>query len=140
MVLFTALAGLAGTFIKDLITGKPAGSTLKGIGSSAIKAVKSAGSGIVKAVSPVFRASSPLDFIKKVGEAGLGVAGEIGKGIQTGEKLLDVLDVAAPLLGKTGESASGAIGEGIKFASGAQERLTRLSSGATQVGDILAGI
>lgn len=139
MVLFTALAGLAGTFIKDLITGKPAGSTLKGIGSSAVKAVKNVGSGVVKAVKPIFTSANPLDFVRNVAQAGLGVAGEIGKGIKTGEKLLDVLDVAAPLLGKTGETASGAIGEGIKFAGGARDKLTRLSSGANQIGDILAG-
>ena len=102
MVLFAALAGLASTFIKDLVTGKPAGSTLRGIGSGVVKSVKDVGVSTFKGFKGIFTAPTLTQGIAAAGKFATDV-GAASTGLSTvsrGAGKLSVLGGGATDLSK----------------------------------------
>lgn len=134
------LGSLAGSFVRDLVTGKKAGSTLSEIGSSAMKSIKSLGEGVVKGAKRIFGAGSFGEAVSAAGSVGGELAGTIGKGIETGKGLLDVVDIVGPLIGKDTSKIRAAGDKGIEMASEGQAKLFDIGSGLGKSGAILQGL
>lgn len=139
-LLLGGLGSIAGSFIRDLVTGKKAGTSLGQIGSSAVKGIKSLGSSVAKGAKRIFGASSFSEGISEAGKVAKELGGTLGKGIKAGEGFLDVAKAVAPVFG-VDTSALDAFGEQAKSIGGqGQSKLFELSGGLEKSSGILAGM
>lgn len=147
MSFFSGLGDIAGGFIADLVTGQAAGThTSRGlgkIGSSAVKAAKDIGSSTIKAGQRIFGAPSLSAGIGAFGSVAKELGGTIGKGIESGKQLLDVVDIIAPVAG-LGPSQTRDIKEGagkvFTAGGGAAEKLFEIGGAAGGTSQILQGL
>lgn len=139
-LLLTGLTALAGPLIKDLVTGKKAGTSHGEIASSAVKVAKGVGSGVAKGAKRIFGAPSFGAAFGEIGKIATEFGGTVGKGIEVGTKLLDVGEILGPLFGQDTTSFTEAGEEAIKVGQGGQAKLFELGRGFGDVSKILAGI
>ena len=143
MVFFSALAGLgavAGSFIRDLVTGKQAGTSLADIGQGAVKIGKDIGGHIFKGVKKVFGAPSFGEGFKELGNIAKNVGGEVGKAVETGSKFLDIGKIIGQVAGADTTAIDVAKEEGAKLGGVVKNKLFEIGSGAGDISGILGTI